>query len=64
MSTQIMKAVQYEKGGSPDKMSLAEVARPTLKEGELLLKIHSSAVNRADTLQVGNFCCDLIIQCI
>ncbi|XP_067946210.1 quinone oxidoreductase PIG3-like isoform X2 [Watersipora subatra] len=49
MST--MKAVQFETGSGPENMSVGDVARPTLRTGEILIRVHSSAINRADTLQ-------------
>ena len=38
------------------KLSMAEVADPVLKAGEVLVKVHAAAVNRADLMQVeGNY---------
>jgi NADPH:quinone reductase-like Zn-dependent oxidoreductase len=43
-----MKAVVYHKYGSPDVLELAEVAKPTPKDDEVLLKVHAASVNPAD----------------
>ena len=44
-----MKAIIWTKYGSPDGLQLGEVERPTPKDDEVLIKIHSAAVSRADT---------------
>src|SRR5262245_17456501 len=44
-----MKAVIWTKYGSPDGLQLQEVATPSPKDNELLIKIHAAAVSRADT---------------
>ena len=43
-----MKAVVYTQYGSPDVLQLREVAKPTPKDDEVLIKIHAVSVNRSD----------------
>jgi tumor protein p53-inducible protein 3 len=47
----MMRAAQYKAGG-PEKLYIGEVPVPSLREKEVLLKVHATAVNRAETLQV------------
>jgi NADPH:quinone reductase-like Zn-dependent oxidoreductase len=43
-----MKAVVYEKYGSPDVLELREVAKPVPRETEVLVKVCAASVNAAD----------------
>ncbi|MHB1459040.1 MAG: NAD(P)-dependent alcohol dehydrogenase [Armatimonadota bacterium] len=43
-----MKAIVYEKYGSPDVLHLAEVAKPTLSDDTVLVKVIAASVNAYD----------------
>jgi NADPH:quinone reductase-like Zn-dependent oxidoreductase len=40
-----MKAIVYEKHGSPDVLELQEVEKATPKEGDVMIKVHAASVN-------------------
>ena len=50
-ATGMMKAVVTEGEGGPEVMKLGEVAVPEAGDGEVLIRIAATAVNRADTQQ-------------
>ncbi len=43
-----MKALTYERYGVPDVVRITEVARPEPDDGEVLVRVHASAVNTGD----------------
>jgi len=43
-----MKAAVRSRYGSPEVVRVAEVAKPPVKDGELLVKVHATTVNRTD----------------
>lgn len=49
-----MKAIVYTEYGAPDVLHLAEVAQPTPKDNEVLIRVHATPVNFGD-LMARNF---------
>ena len=43
-----MRAVVYDRYGTPDVLRLAQVARPVPADDEILVKVHAATVNRSD----------------
>lgn len=48
----MMRAVCVDVPGGPENLLLQSVPRPNPKAGEVLIKVHAAALNRADLLQV------------
>lgn len=46
-----MKAIVITEAGGPEVLQLREVEDPKLKDGEVLIRVAATALNRADTLQ-------------
>jgi NADPH:quinone reductase-like Zn-dependent oxidoreductase len=44
-----MKAVVYEKYGSPDVLQLLEVDKPSFADDEILVKVHAASIQQTDT---------------
>ena len=43
-----MKAIVYDRYGSPDVLELAEIDKPVVRDDEVLVRVHAAAVNPAD----------------
>lgn len=43
-----MKAIVYQKYGSPDVLHLEDVEKPTLRDDEVLIKVHAASINSWD----------------
>ncbi|KAM5164795.1 quinone oxidoreductase PIG3 [Mantella aurantiaca] len=50
-----MLAAHFDAPGGPDNLYVKEVSRPVPKEGEVLVQVHASALNRADLLQTRGY---------
>lgn len=58
-----MRAIKITKFGTPDVLQLCEKPLPSLKENEVLIKVHAAGVNHADVLQrQGNYLTSLNIS--
>ncbi|MGH7926112.1 MAG: NAD(P)H-quinone oxidoreductase [Candidatus Binatus sp.] len=51
----MMKAVIVEKPGNEDALKIGEVAEPSIKPDEILIRVRAAGVNRADILQRQGF---------
>ena len=49
----MMRAAQLTQPGGPENLYVGEVPMPVPQEGEVLIKVKATAINRADTLQVS-----------
>lgn len=49
-----MKAIQFHEYGNPDVLRLVDIPVPEPKQGEVLIRVQSTGVNFADTLQRKN----------
>lgn len=50
-SATMMRAAQLKEAGGPENLYLGQVPVPTPQQGEVLIKVKATAINRADTLQ-------------
>lgn len=49
--TDTMQAIVMQRFGGPEVLEIGTVARPHYSDSQLLVKVHATALNRADTLQ-------------
>jgi len=45
-----MKAIVYQKYGSPDVLKFEEIQKPTPRDDKVLIKVHAASVNRIEKL--------------
>ena len=57
-----MLAVCVKEPGGPEKLCLGRIPRPEPKDGEVLIKVHATALNRADLLQVHTCPCTVLYE--
>jgi len=53
-----MKAVIFEKTGGPEVLKIAEVPKPEVKPGMVLIKVRAAWINFADTSVPAGAVCD------
>ena len=46
-----MRFVDYQKGGEPDSLFIAQAESPALTAGKVRVRVRGFGINRADTLQ-------------
>ena len=46
-----MQFIDYQESTATDTLFINDTTKPVLKHGQVLLKVHSFGINRADTLQ-------------
>lgn len=56
-----MQAIRFKEPGGPEKLYVGQFPKPKPKDGEVLIQICATALNRADILQVRPFI-DLILK--
>jgi NADPH2:quinone reductase len=47
----LMRAIEITQPGKPDVLQLCERPMPTLKPGEVMIRVHAAGINRPDVLQ-------------